>query len=122
MHEGDDALIGPRLRIAQLDHLRLDAQRIAMEYRTREAHLVPAEIGDRGAERGIADGNADHQSQREHRIDQPLAVFGGAHVLLVEVQLRGIVRHRRENDVVGLGHGAPDGVLKHLPDMKLFEP
>jgi hypothetical protein len=33
----------------------------------------------------------------------------------------GIVSHRREKDVVGLRHRPPDGVLKFLADMKLFE-
>jgi hypothetical protein len=38
------------------------------------------------------------------------------------MELRGVVRHRREKDVVGFGHGAPDGVLEHLSDVELFEP
>ena len=47
---------------------------IAVEERLREAHLVPAQIGDRGSQRGVADRDPDHEPEREGTVDDSLSV------------------------------------------------
>ena len=61
MMEVDDTGIGPRAAIALADHLRLHANGVAVKYRLAELNVRHAEVGDRGAERRVGDGDADHQ-------------------------------------------------------------
>src|SRR5262245_16610621 len=51
--ELDDPAVRSRLRFAHADHLRLDADRVAMKDRVREDGVGHPQIGDRGAERRI---------------------------------------------------------------------
>ena len=70
----------------------------------------------------IADGNSDHQAEGEAGIDNPLPEFGVlAAIFLIEVQLRGIVGERGEEDVVGFGHGPADRVLEDLSDLQFVK-
>ncbi len=121
VEEHHDALCGARFALALFQHLGFDMQRIAMENGLGEAHLIHAEIGDRGAERGFADRNADHQAQRVERIDDAGAEFGGLGIFLVQMELGGVVGHGGEEDVVGLRHRAADRMGEGLADGKLVE-
>ena len=121
MREDDDALTGPGLALAHLQHFRFDPHGVAVEQRLGKAHLVPAEVGDGGAQHGVADRDAHHQGQREAAIDQALAELGlAAAVLLIEMQVGGVVRHGAEPDVVGFADRAADRVLEELTDMELI--
>ena len=58
----------------------------------------------------------------EHRVHEWLAELGGGRVLVVEVHLRRIHRHRREDDVVGLGDGPRERVRHDGADGQFLEP
>ena len=53
MLPGDDAGVGPRLALADLDALAFAAQRVADEHRLGEDELVVAEVGDQRTERRV---------------------------------------------------------------------
>ena len=55
------------------------------------------------------DGNADHQSEREQRVDQRLAPFASRGEIEVDMQRLRVERHGREQHVVALGHGLVSG-------------
>lgn len=121
MEEENDALRRSRLAFADLQHFARHMQRVAVKHRLGEDDVGHAEIGDRGAERRLVHRNADHQSEREKRIDDALAELGLLPILFVEMQRRGIVGQRREKNIVRLRHGAADRMLELLSDMELFE-
>ena len=64
----------------------------------------------------------DEQPEREQAVDQRLAELGARRVLRVEVEARGVQRHRREEHVVGLGDRARERVRHDEPDGQLLEP
>ncbi|MCY1555656.1 hypothetical protein D9M68_923350 [compost metagenome] len=93
-----------------------------MEQRLGKTHLVPAEVGDGGAQGGVAHRDTDHQPQGEGAVDQALTVLGVlTAILLVQVQLRRVMGDCAEPDVVAFGDGAADGVLEHLPHLQFVE-
>ena len=102
-------------------HRRAHPHRVAVEYRLRKAHVGHAEIGDRGAQRRVADADADHQAQGEDAVDQRPAELGRFGELGVEMQRLRVHRHRREQHVVRLGDGAGHRVLEHLAFGELLE-
>ena len=115
-------LSGPRLARAHVDHFALDVNRVAVEHGPREAHLVPAEIADRRAERGVADRDADDEAERERAVDDARAELGVLlAILLVEMQRRGVHRERAEERVVGFGDGASQRVAEHVADLEFLE-
>src|SRR4029434_1831709 len=69
MLEGDDAPLGPRLRLALVDHFGLRVDRVAVEHRLGELDLVEAEIADGGPERRLADRHPDRDAEREQAVD-----------------------------------------------------
>src|SRR4030095_7805258 len=122
MGEHDDAGVGTRFAFAHFDDFALDMNRIAVKHRLGKAHLVPAQIGDRGAQGGVADGEAHDQAQRERAVDDALLELGVlAAVLLVQMQRRGIHRQRAEEYVVGLGDRPANGVRETVPYGQLLE-
>ena len=104
---------GPRFALALGDNLGLGAQRVAVEHRVGEFHVGHAEIADGRAERGVADGDADHQAEREELVDQRLAPLGLGRELGIEMQRLRIVGQAGEQHVVHLGDGPRDRVLEH---------
>src|SRR6266404_2339681 len=112
--EFDDAGVGPRLALAHAQDLGLYAKRIAVEDRLGKAHVGHAEIGDRGAERGVVHGDADHQAEREQAVDDALAELGLAGEFLVEMQRLHVHGERAEQHIVHFGHGARPGMLERL--------
>ena len=120
--EHDDAIVGTRAAVAQLRDLRLDVHRITVEQGLGETHDVPAKVGDRRAERRVADRDSDHETEREGAVDDALAELGlRPAVLLIEVQGGGIVREGREKNIVGLRNGAADGVPEKHAEGEFFE-
>jgi hypothetical protein len=106
---------------ALLDHGGGGAQGVAVKHRLREAHVGHAEVRDGGAERGVADRDADHQPEREQAVHDALPELG----LLANSWSRcsgcGLWVSAAEQDVVVLAHGAPQRVLEHLADLELLE-
>ncbi len=93
-----------------------------MEQRFGKADFVPAQVRDRGAQRGVVDGNPNHQAERQAAVDDTLSELTVlAAVFFVEVQCGGIMGHRAEQHVVGFGDGAPDGVVENLPNLEFLE-
>ena len=102
--------LGRDLDSRERRHFGFAAQRVADEHRGGECQLVVAEVGDERAQGGVADADPDHQPEGEDRIDQRPAEFRGGGDFMVEVQRLGIVGQRRDEDIVGLGDGAGDGM------------
>lgn len=119
--EQHDALRRPRFALAHLQYFARHMQRIAVKDRFGKDDIRHAEIGDGRAKRRLVHGDADHQAEREQRVDDALAELGGLAVFLVEMKLRRVVGHGGEEDVVRLRHGAPDRMLELLSDGKFFE-
>jgi hypothetical protein len=112
MLEFDDAAIGLGFRRPHRFHLSFDMNRVAMEHGMRERRLRHAEVGDRRAERGIVDRDADHQAEREQRIDQRLAPLALRREIEIDMQRLRVERHDREEHVVALG----DAALQRVPE------
>ena len=67
------------------------------------------------------DGDSDHQTEGEDRVDQRLAELGRGGDLMVEVQRLRIVGQRGDQQVVGLGDRAGDGMSDRVADLPLVE-
>src|SRR5271170_6256568 len=120
--ELDQPRVDARLRIAHGQDFRLGANGVALEQRRRKGDVGHAEIGDGRADRGVVDGNADHQPEREQRIHQRPAPFGlGGAKMGVDMQRLRVQRHVREQHVVHLGDGAGQAVAKVLADREVLE-
>ena len=65
--------------------------------------------------------HADHQPQREQRVDDALAEFGGLRKLLVQMQRLRIQRQRAEQHIVHLGDGAAERMLEGLAFVEVLE-
>ena len=115
-----DADVRARFRLARLEHLALRADRVAFEQRMRQAHFVPAEIGD-GVHRQVGHRLAGDQREREARVHERLFELGLARVLRVEVNRVGVHRQAREPDVVGLSDRAPERMLVDVADLEVLE-
>src|SRR4051812_1974683 len=72
-----DALRGPRLADALGYDFGVRLQGVAVKHRLREFDVGHAEVADGGAERGIVDSHAYHDTERVEAVEQPLAEFGG---------------------------------------------
>lgn len=121
MFEDDDAIVGAGFTVPELQHLRLDPNRVAVEQWFRELHLVPAKIGHGGADRRVIDGDTDHEGQGQAAVHQPLAEFRAFAEFLVDMQRLRVVRQRTEPDIVRLRDGATDGMVKGLTYRELFK-
>src|SRR5580700_3014251 len=122
MPEFDQPCLGARLGGARGHHLRLDPNRVAFEQGGRKRNIRHAEIGDGRADRGVVDGNADHQPEREQGIHDRPAPFGfGRAKMRVDMQRLRVQRHVGEQHVVHLGDGARQPVAKHLADRKALK-
>src|SRR5215510_11942660 len=62
--ELDQPLPRPRLALALGNDFGVRAQRVAVEHRLGKFDLSHAEIADSGAERGVVDAHADHDTER----------------------------------------------------------
>src|SRR5579862_2672418 len=87
----------------------------------REAHLLEAEIADGGAEGGVVHREAYQEPEREQAVDDALAEGRRLGILGVEVDGGGVHGQGAEQQVVGLGHGAPYRVLEALSRLELLE-
>jgi hypothetical protein len=122
MDECNNSCIGPGLTLSKLSHLRFHPNRVTVEERLREANFVPSEISNRRAERRVAYGYANHQTQGKRTVNDALPVLCVlAAIVLVEVEQRWIVGQGTEPYVVGLSNGPPQGVVEHLADGELIE-
>ena len=66
----------------------------------------------------VCHGDPDHQAQGKAGIDDALAEFGFLPaIFFVEMKLCRVMGQRCHEQVIGLGHRAPDGVLEDLSDM-----
>src|SRR6185312_5448805 len=119
--EYDNARVGPRFRGAHLHDFGFGAQRVADEDGLGHPHLVVAQIGDQRAQSGVVDRNPHHQGEREEAVDDDLAEFRGRGILRVEMERLGIVGQGIDQEIVGLGHGAPDVVKDPVAHFPLFE-
>jgi hypothetical protein len=122
MRENDDAVARARAAFPDLEDFALDANGVAVEHRPGESHLVPSQIADRRAERGVAHRDAHHEPQREGAVDDPGSELGVAPaILLVEMQRRRVHRQRTEEHVVGFGNGAAYRMTDYLADGEFLE-
>jgi hypothetical protein len=121
MLEGDDPGLGTGIAVLQSDHLGLGAKRVANENGLGHAYLVVAEIGDEGAERGVADRKAYHQRECEGAVDDDTAEFGPRRIFGVQVERLRVMGQRRNQKIVGLGHGAVRLVPDPIADRPFVE-
>src|SRR5579871_37320 len=121
MLEDNDAPGRMRLRGPRLQHFALGVERVADEHRLGELDLFEAEIADRGAEREIADREPYCEAEREDRIYQALTELGLFAELGVQMQRLHVHRERGDQQVVGLGYGAPGLMLEGLADFEFLE-
>src|SRR5262249_11279391 len=116
----DDALVGTRFRLTGLEDLALRVDRVALEDRTGQRHLFPAEI--RHAVDGeINDRLAGDQRQREARVHERLLEFSVARLLRVEVDRIRAHRQTRKPHAVGLRDGAAERMLVDIADDEVLE-
>src|SRR5690606_8137179 len=121
MGENGDPVIRPRLAVSKFKDFGFNVDRIPVEQRLRETHLVPPEVRHRGSRGGIAYGDPDHESECQAAVHQRLAELSVPAVLGIDVNRRGIVGERAEPDVVSLGDGAAYRMPERLPDLKFLE-
>ena len=120
MLEHDDACVGPRLALALLRDASLRPDGVADKHRARESDIGHAEIRDRGAERRVAHGQSDHQTERKDAVDDALSEFRVLGEFRVEVQRLRIVRQRGKQQIVGLGHGSCDRMHEHTANFEFI--
>ena len=113
--------VGRDFESRKADHCRLRADRVAGEDRLWKGDFLPAEIADRRAERGVLHRKAHDEPEGEDGIDQRLPEFGRLGVFVVDVDRRRIIGQRREQDVVHVGHRAPDLVDESLTDREFLK-
>ena len=94
--------LGPRL--ALLEHLGLDEQRVAVEDRRGVRELLGGEVGDRLA-RHVRDAHAERERVDERADDDVAALLRLRRVHVVDVERVVVHRDEAEEVVVGLGHG-----------------
>src|SRR5580700_11431117 len=122
MPEFDQPRLGARLGAAHGHYLGLDPDRVALKQGRRKRNIRHAEIGDGRADRGVVDGNADHQPEREQGIHDRPPPFGfGRAKMRVDMQRLRVQRHVGEQHVVHLGDGARQPVAEHLADRKALK-
>jgi hypothetical protein len=119
--ENHNSIVGPRLRVLQLDHLGFNSNGVAVEQRLWKSHIVPPQIGNRRTDRCIADRYADHEAQGQATVDQGFAELRRFAVLRIDVQRRGIVRQRTEPNIVGFSDCPVNRVIECLTYGELFE-
>ena len=118
----DDAGARPRFRFALADYLGRAMHGVAFEQRVREFDVGHAQIGDGGADRHVGNLDADHQPQREQRVDQRLPPFGLLLAKLpVDVQRLRIEGHVGKQHVVHLRDGAGIAVLDDFAGDEILE-
>ncbi len=116
-----NTVLGTRLAVAQLEHFGLDSQGIAAKQRFRKTDFIPAEIRHRRTVRRVVDRYPDHEAQGKAAVDQRLAEFRVLHVLRVEMQRGRIVRHGRQQHIVGFGNGPVYRMVDDLADLKFLK-
>ena len=88
----------------------------------RKARFGHAQIGDGGADRGVGDGDPDHQAEREQGIHDRLAPFGlGLAEMAIDVQRLGVQGHVGEQHVIHFGDRPAQLVLEDMTFVKLLE-
>ena len=116
-----NSIVGPRLRVLQLNHLGFNSDGVTVEQRLWKSHIVPSQIGNRRADRCIADRYPDHEAQRQATVNQGFAKLCRFAVLRVDMQRRRIMRQRAEPNIVGLSDRPVNRVIKRLTYSELFE-
>jgi hypothetical protein len=115
----EERLVG--FQVAERAHDRTGTNRVAVEYRLGELHLVHAEIGDGGAERRVVHRDADHQAQGEDAVDDALAELGLRRELLVDMERLDVHGERAEQDIVHFRDRARPRMVEHPADGKFLE-
>jgi hypothetical protein len=117
----DNAGIGARFRYTLAQNCGRNMQSVAFEQRCRKFHLGHAEIGDRGAECEIVDGNPDHQSEGEEGIHERLPPFGFARAIMgIDMERLRIERHIGKQHIVHLRDGSRQAVLDQGADDEIL--
>src|SRR5229473_7856969 len=117
---GDDADVGSRARLSDFEHLGARVDRVALEDRVGQTHLVPSEIRHHVL-RYVAHALTGHQRQREGAVDERLSELGQGGVLVVEMNRRCVLREEREPDIVRRRDRAAERVLIHVADLEVLE-
>src|SRR5882672_12839673 len=120
MLEYHDAVGGPRLAFALLEHPSLHVNRVTGKHRLGESDFIPAKIADRRPERRVPHRNADHQAEGKGAVHQGPTEFGASGIFGVNMYRRRIVCHRTEQDIVSLCDGPADVMPKGLAQLELF--
>ena len=122
MAELDDAGIRARLRRPHGNDLRRRAQRIAFEQRGGKFHFGHAEIGDGRSDSRVVDGHADHETEREERIQYGPPPFGfGGTEMRVDVERLRIQGHVRKQHIVHLRHRPGQPMVEDMAGDEIIE-
>ena len=121
MLELDDPGLRPRFGVANRNHLRRGAQRIAMKNGLREDNVCHPEIGHGRAERGVINGHVDHDAQRIKTVEDALPEFRRCGEMGIDMQRLRIQRQQTEHRIVHFGDGSGKRVLELLPDLEILE-
>src|SRR5207245_494140 len=121
MLENHDSPLRARLALPNLNNFGFRRDGIADEDRLGKLCLVKAEIADGGAQRQLADGESDHQPEREDAVDQALPKFGVFGKFRIQMERLRIHRQRREKQIIGFGHGAARLMAKDIANAKFLE-
>ena len=119
--ENHNSIVGPRLRILQLKHLGFNSYGVTVEQRLWKSHIVPSQIGNRRADRCIADRYADHEAQGQTTVNQGFAKLRCFAVFRIDMQRRRIMRQRTEPNIVGLNDCPANRVIERLTYSELLE-
>src|SRR4051812_2697276 len=116
----DRPAVGLRARLAQLEHLGLREQRVAVEDRRRVAELLGRQVRD-GLAGDVRDAHAERQRVDVGPHHDVAALLGLRRVDVVDVQRVVVHRQQAEEVVVALGDGLGRPVLVDRALLELLE-
>ena len=95
--------------------------RISAEQRLGEPYFVPAQVRNGRSMRRVTDRDADHETQCQAAIDQWLAELRALHIFGVQVQCRRVVRHGRQEHIIGLRYCPAYRMIEYLTNGEFFK-
>ena len=85
VNERHDTAVRLAAAFADFNDFGLHSNGVAVKQRLWKSHLVPAKVGYRRSQSGVSNRNANHHTQSQAAIDQPLAELRFFHVLSVDM-------------------------------------
>ena len=117
----DNAGIGTGFAFPFADDRGAGADGIAMKDRLGEINVGHAEVGDGGAQGGIAHRHANQQPQGKDAVYQPFPEFGVFGELRIQMEGLGVHGKGRKKGVVHFSDGSARLMLELLPLEKILE-